>query len=92
MAELGFVGLGSMGGEVVRRLLDAGHKFTGYNRTKSRAQWLVEMGMHWGDTPREVAASSAVTMTMVTDTEALLAVTGGPDGILAGLGPGALPA
>jgi len=88
MAELGFVGLGSMGGEMVRRLLDAGHTVTGYNRTKSRAQWLVEMGMRWEDTPREVATSSEVTMTMVTDTEALLAVTGGPDGILAGLGPG----
>ena len=88
MAELGFVGLGSMGGEMVRRLLDAGHTVTGYNRTKSRAQWLVEMGMRWAATPREVAASSSVTMTMVTDTEALLAVTGGPDGILAGLGPG----
>ena len=88
MAELGFVGLGSMGGEMVRRLLDAGHTVTGYNRTKSRAQWLVEMGMRWKDTPREVAASSQVTMTMVSDTEALLAVTGGPGGILAGLGPG----
>jgi len=88
MAHLGFVGLGSMGGEMARRLLEAGHSVTGYNRTKSRAQWLLDLGMAWGDTPRVVAQSADVTLSMVRDTEALLAVTGGPDGLLAGLGPG----
>ena len=88
MANLGFVGLGSMGGEMARRLLDAGHSVTGYNRTKSRAQWLLDLGMAWGDTPRAVAQSADVTLSMVRDTEALHAVTGGPDGVLAGLGPG----
>ena len=88
MANLGFVGLGSMGGEMARRLLDAGHRVMGYNRTKSRAQWLLELGMRWGDTPREVAQWADVTLSMVRDTEALLAVTGGPEGLLAGLGPG----
>ncbi len=42
MANLGFVGLGSMGGEMARRLLEAGHSVTGFNRTKSRAQWLLD--------------------------------------------------
>ena len=88
MANLGFVGLGSMGGEMARRLLEAGHSVTGYNRTKSRAQWLLDLGMTWGDTPRAVAQSADVTLSMVRDTEALHAVTGGPDGLLAGLGPG----
>lgn len=88
MANIGFVGLGSMGGEMARRLLDAGHTVTGYNRTKSRAQWLLGLGMLWGETPREVAQGTDIAMTMVRDTEALLAVTGGPDGLLAGLGPG----
>ena len=88
MANLGFVGLGSMGGEMTKRLLEAGHTVTGYNRTKSKARWLLDMGMLWADTPREVAQSAEVTMTMVTDTDALHAVTTGPDGILAGLGPG----
>lgn len=88
MANLGFVGLGSMGGEMARRLLEAGHSVTGFNRTKSRAQWLLDLGMAWGETPRAVAQSSDVILSMVRDTEALHAVTGGPDGLLAGLGPG----
>jgi 3-hydroxyisobutyrate dehydrogenase-like beta-hydroxyacid dehydrogenase len=88
MANLGFVGLGVMGGRVAARLLDAGHDVSGYNRTKSKAGWLVERGLRLLDTPREVAAASEVVFTMVTDTAALLAVTEGEDGILAGLGPG----
>ncbi len=88
MANLGFVGLGVMGGRIAARLLDAGHDVSGYNRTKSKASWLVERGLRLLDTPREVAAASEVVFTMVTDTAALLAVTDGDDGILAGLGPG----
>ncbi len=90
MAMLGFVGLGVMGGRIVKRLLDAGHTVTGYNRTKSKAQWLLDLGMRWGDTPRVVADVADITFTMVTDTSALHAVTGGPDGIVAGLGSGKL--
>ena len=75
---------------MVKRLLDAGHAVTGFNRTKSRAQWLLELGMQWGETPRDVALAAEVTMTMVKDTEALLAVAQGSDGLLAGLGPGKL--
>src|SRR6266705_5043225 len=88
MANLGFVGLGVMGGRITSRLLDAGHHVSGYNRTKSKATWLVEQGLKLLDTPREVAAAAEVVFTMVTDTAALVAVTEGDDGILAGLGPG----
>ena len=88
MANLGLVGLGSMGGEMARLLLEAGHSVTGYLRTKSRARWLLDLGMLWGNTPRGVAQAADVTLSMVRDTEALLAVTGGPDGLIAGLGPG----
>jgi len=88
MANLGFVGLGSVGGEMARLLLEAGHSVTGYNRTKSRARWLLDLGTLWGNTPRGVAQAADVTLSMVRDTEALLAVTGGPDGLIAGLGPG----
>ncbi|MFL5702146.1 MAG: NAD(P)-binding domain-containing protein, partial [Ktedonobacteraceae bacterium] len=52
MAQLGFVGLGKMGGRVAKRLLDAGHTLIGYNRTQSKAQWLLDAGMQWGETPR----------------------------------------
>lgn len=88
MTELGFVGLGVMGGRMVRRLLDAGHTVTGYNRTRSKARWLLDGGMRWGETPRLVAEAAEVTLSMLTDTAALQAVAGGPDGIVAGLGPG----
>jgi len=88
MASLGFVGLGVMGSRMVKRLLDAGHSVTGYNRTKSKAQWLLEAGMKWADTPRAVAEAGEITFSMVTNTGALEAVTGGADGILAGLGAG----
>lgn len=88
MANLGYVGLGVMGSRMVKRLLDAGHTVTAYNRTKSKADWLIEAGMHWADSPRAVAEAADVTFSMVTNTEAVKAITQGPDGIVAGLTPG----
>lgn len=88
MANLGFIGLGVMGGNMVARLLEKGHAVTGYNRTRSKAQWLVDRGMQWAASPREVAQKSDMTFTMVTNAAALAAVTDGPDGLLAGLSAG----
>jgi 3-hydroxyisobutyrate dehydrogenase-like beta-hydroxyacid dehydrogenase len=88
MANLGFIGLGVMGGNMVARLLDKGHKVTGYNRTRSKAQWLIDRGMKWGDSPRAVIAAADFTFSMVTNASAIHSITEGPDGILAGLGPG----
>ena len=67
--------------------MDAGHLVTGHNRTKSKAQPLLDTGMRWGETPRAVAESAEITFSMVTNTDALEAVTAGPEGILAGLSP-----
>jgi 3-hydroxyisobutyrate dehydrogenase-like beta-hydroxyacid dehydrogenase len=86
--RLGFVGLGAMGGAIVARLLDAGHEVTGWNRTREKAAPLVERGMAWGATPREVAAASEVVLSMVTDGKAVESVVRGDDGIAAGLGAG----
>src|ERR1700728_293791 len=88
MAQLGFVGLGVMRGNMVARLLDKGHTITGYNRTKSKAQWLIDKGMKWGATPREVAAASDVVFAMVTNSAALAAITDGPDGLLVAMEAG----
>ena len=88
MADLGFVGLGTMGGRMTRRLLDAGHHVTGYNRTRARAQWLVDMGMVLADTPRAVTDVSEVTFSMMANDDALLAVTEGDDGVMAGMTSG----
>ena len=87
-ATIGFVGLGVMGSRMARRLLDAGHIVIGYNRTKAKAQSLLVSGMQWGETPRAVAAAAEITLSMVTNTEALDSVTSGSDGILAGLSQG----
>jgi 3-hydroxyisobutyrate dehydrogenase-like beta-hydroxyacid dehydrogenase len=88
MANLGFVGLGLMGGRMVHRLLAAGHQVTGYNRTRGKAEPLIQAGMKWADTPREAAQAAEITFSMVTDSAALSSVTDGPDGILAGLSSG----
>ena len=88
MAKLGFVGLGVMGSQMVNRLLEKGHTVTGYNRTRGKAQWLIDKGMKWADSPRAVAAASDITFAMVTNAAAISAITDGPDGIIAGLSTG----
>jgi 3-hydroxyisobutyrate dehydrogenase-like beta-hydroxyacid dehydrogenase len=88
MAILGFVGLGVMGSEMVLRLLERGHTVTGYNRTRGKAERLIQKGMKWAESPRAVAISSDVIFSMVTNSEALAAVLDGPNGILAGLTAG----
>jgi 3-hydroxyisobutyrate dehydrogenase-like beta-hydroxyacid dehydrogenase len=85
VAKLGFVGLGTMGGNMVARLLSKGHSVTGYNRTRAKGQWLIEKGMKTADSPRAVAEASEIVFSMVTNSAALTAVTDGPDGLLAGL-------
>jgi 3-hydroxyisobutyrate dehydrogenase len=88
VATVGFVGLGAMGSEIVKRLLAAKRTVVGYNRTRSKAQPLLDAGMTWGETPRAVAEAADVVCSMVSDTGALHAVIEGSHGILAGLGPG----
>jgi len=90
VAELGYVGLGVMGRSIVRRLLDAGHDVTVWNRTQDKAGPLLAAGARWADSPREAAEAGEIVFTMVTNTAAVKAVTEGADGILAGLGPGTI--
>src|SRR5664279_4154775 len=84
---IGVVGLGAMGGQIAGRLLSQGNLVYGTNRTKAKADPLIGRGLRWCDTPRQVAEVADVIISMVTDSDALEAVTGGPDGILAGLQP-----
>ena len=88
MTAVGFIGLGAMGSRVAGRLLDAGNELYGTNRTRSKAEPLIERGLKWRDSPREVAAAADVVFSMVTDDEALEAIASGPEGILAGLDHG----
>jgi 3-hydroxyisobutyrate dehydrogenase-like beta-hydroxyacid dehydrogenase len=88
MANLGFVGLGVMGSEMVSRLLGKGHTVTGYNRTRAKAQRLIDRGMKWADSPRAVCAATDFTFSMVTNEKALAAIMEGRDGILSAVAPG----
>ncbi len=88
MANLGFIGLGLMGSRITKRLIDAGHQVSGYNRTRAKAESLLQAGMLWKNSPREVVQAADITFSMVMDTAALSSITDGPDGILAGLSAG----
>jgi 3-hydroxyisobutyrate dehydrogenase-like beta-hydroxyacid dehydrogenase len=83
--NVGFIGLGDMGHAIVPRLLAGGHRVTGWNRTREKAETLLRLGMHWADTPRDLAAQSQVVFTIVTDDSAVRAVALGENGIIAGL-------
>lgn len=90
MGTVGFVGLGTMGGRMARRLLDAGHRVVGYNRTPEKARALVAAGLTLEKSPRAVAESVDAVLSMVTDNGALRAIGLGPDGVITGLRPGAV--
>jgi len=88
--EIGFVGLGAMGAGIVPRLMAAGHTVTGFNRSRDKAQALIQSGMRFADTPRAVAMGADFVFSIVTDAPAVNAVALGEDGIIAGLKPGAI--
>ena len=85
---IGFVGLGHMGGNMAARFLDAGYPVRGTARSRERAGWLVDRGLDWLDTPREVAEAASFVLTSLPDDDAVNAVAAGADGLLAGLGAG----
>jgi 3-hydroxyisobutyrate dehydrogenase-like beta-hydroxyacid dehydrogenase len=88
MQTIGFVGLGHMGGNMAARFLDGGYSVHGSARSRDRAQSLVERGLRWADTAREIAAAADVVFTSLPDDEVVGSVASGPDGILAGLTSG----
>jgi 3-hydroxyisobutyrate dehydrogenase-like beta-hydroxyacid dehydrogenase len=90
MANVGYIGLGAMGSLMVDRLLEKGHSVTGYNRTRSKAEWLIEKRMKWAESPREVCEAADVILSMVSNDAALLDVADGPNGLIASLKPNQL--
>src|SRR6185437_8921913 len=63
--SLGWIGTGVMGGPMAGHLLDRGHDVTVHNRTRRRAESLLEAGAQWRDTPAQVAAEADVVVTML---------------------------
>lgn len=88
--RVGVAGLGQMGAGFASRFMAAGYDVMGWNRSRAKADALVGEGMGWATTPRALAATSDVLFTMMTNAEAILGVAEGPDGLLAGLKPGAV--
>lgn len=82
--RVGFIGLGIMGRSMSRNLHAAGFDVTVWNRTRSKMEEAVRWGARSADSPRELAASSDVVITMVGDTPDVGEVVQGPDGILSG--------
>jgi 3-hydroxyisobutyrate dehydrogenase-like beta-hydroxyacid dehydrogenase len=84
--KVGFVGLGAMGQVIVPRLMAAGYKVSGWNRSPERATPLIDAGMIWRDSPADVAGDTDVILSMVTDGNAVQTVALGEKGVLSGIG------
>jgi len=82
--KIGFVGLGTMGIVMSRKLMAAGYPLTVWNRTAEKAQALVDDGATLADSPKDVAAASDVVFTMTTDGKASREVICGSGGALEG--------
>jgi 3-hydroxyisobutyrate dehydrogenase-like beta-hydroxyacid dehydrogenase len=85
---IGFVGLGHMGGNMAARLLAAGYPVSGEAVNRDEAEHLVEEGLRWRNTPRELAEAVEIVFTSIPNDDTLHDVASGPDGILAGLEAG----
>jgi 3-hydroxyisobutyrate dehydrogenase-like beta-hydroxyacid dehydrogenase len=88
--KIGFLGLGQMGSAIASNLVRARHDVTVWNRSAEKARPLVAAGAMLAASPRDVAASSDVVLSMLADDAALNSILSGNDGVLAGLRPGAL--
>jgi len=88
MQRIGFIGIGLMGQQMSRRLLEAGYPLAVWNRTADKAKSLLSLGAKWGNSPQSLAQVSDVVITMVTDSRASEVVICGEKGVLQGAHPG----
>jgi 3-hydroxyisobutyrate dehydrogenase len=86
--RVGFIGLGLMGGPMAANVVRAGFPLTVYNRDAAKAEPLRALGARVAAGPAQVAASSDVLITMLSDVNALRQVAKGPQGFLATAAPG----
>lgn len=91
MGQVAFIGLGVMGAPMARHLSGAGHDVTVHNRTGAKAEAWVDINGGWSaDTPREASHEADVVFMCVGNDNDLRDVVYGPDGVLAGMSPGAI--
>lgn len=87
---IGFIGIGIMGSRMAGRLQNAGESLIVYNRTKAKANPLIEKGAKWANSPRDVGEQTDIVFTMLANPQAVDAIVYGADGLLDGLKPGSL--
>ena len=90
MERLGFAGLGTMGSYMAANLARAGYPMTVWNRTPGRAKELVELGAREATSPADLARSSDIIFTCVTDSPQVESVLFGPNGVAEGAHRGSL--
>ncbi len=88
MKKIGFIGLGTMGSRMAKRLLSVGCRLTVYNRTAAKADALVNSGARFAVNPKQLAENSEVIIIMVSDDSAILAIMRSKLGAFAGAIPG----
>lgn len=88
MLKIGWIGLGYMGVPMARNLLKDGVPLYVFNRTKEKAQALIDAGAILCSSPKEVAEHSDIVFTMLSDADAVKCVLEGDNGILSGMRPG----
>jgi 3-hydroxyisobutyrate dehydrogenase-like beta-hydroxyacid dehydrogenase len=88
MQRVGFIGIGLMGSQMSRRILEAKYPLTVWNRKKEKAGALISAGAKWAESPKAVAQASDLVITMVTDSAASEDVICGKNGVLEGAHPG----
>jgi 3-hydroxyisobutyrate dehydrogenase/2-hydroxy-3-oxopropionate reductase len=84
VSKVAVVGLGAMGSRIARRLLDSGNDVAVWNRDAAKALPLAEAGATRAATAADAARRADAVILMVSDPEALVAVTEGPEGVAAG--------
>ena len=89
-SKIGWLGTGEMGARIVRRLAEQGYGVVAWNRTRSRAAVLEDVGVTIVESPRDVAQAASVTFAMLTDAQAVREVLIGADGVIEGLQPGSI--
>ncbi|MGJ3242674.1 MAG: NAD(P)-dependent oxidoreductase [Opitutales bacterium] len=87
---LGFIGTGVMGASMARRLQEAGHPLVVHNRTRAKAEPLVEAGAVWADSPAAVAAQADIIFTIIGYPQDVEAVYLGEAGLVAAARPGSI--
>jgi 3-hydroxyisobutyrate dehydrogenase-like beta-hydroxyacid dehydrogenase len=86
--KLGFIGIGSMGRPIAKRLLESGYNLTAYNRDRSKAEALVGYGAVVANSIAELASNTDVILSCLANDDAVRSVYTGPEGVFANVHPG----